>query len=415
MTGSGMRYRKWPTCLLFVLATVAAYAEVECPQWAVNDWWRYSEVLELQLSVFGPGSSVTIHDDTEFRVAQIEERRQSRTGLSYPVYVLAQTGSCSLEGTIYLMNLAMHIRLLNGTVIGEVWNLVEDLSVAYNYRRYEGDVEVEGFQPGQWIPLGPFMIEQYEEFDLPTRVADFPFTVGHEWRHRNVVYQYGEYSLVAFGTTIADQYEYEVSWDTRFRVQDRRSNECMNGSSPYYGEADQLQDDILGKQHFSYIPHCKWFNRNRIFNYKSGLGLADRIEQCLTACSMGPEPTPIIPLELTLQLNRAEYRENDPFTLDLWCQNPNQETLLLDLYIVLDISSLGILEPYYFWPSWCHYPDQGVDFLAYSCPPDPDPLAILDFSWPEGAGVLPNIVFLALLMQHDEIASNLAATEFSAY
>ncbi|MBN2054992.1 hypothetical protein JW905_08715 [bacterium] len=101
-----------------------------------------------------------------------------------------------------------------------------------------------------------------------------------------------------------------------------------------------------------------------------------------------PEPT-ATPMEggfhADLMLNSNLFRAGEQFLLELDIDNENEETLVLEQYVILDVYGA-----YFFHPSW----SVSLDFMARMISPGYSAREpILDFTWPEGAGAAQGLMF----------------------
>jgi len=90
-------------------------------------------------------------------------------------------------------------------------------------------------------------------------------------------------------------------------------------------------------------------------------------------------PTPRPYTGPVLELNQERFAAGDPFLLTCSYANAGGEELLVDLYILLDVSGA-----YWFWPSWGKEPDS----MFLSVPPwsSEPPFVVLEFTWPAVSG-----------------------------
>ncbi len=107
-----------------------------------------------------------------------------------------------------------------------------------------------------------------------------------------------------------------------------------------------------------------------------------------------PSPTPTLPpLGVELVLNDTMFTAGEPFELYAALSNPGAARDV-DLYVVLDV-----FQDYYFYPSWSHYPDEGIDKASLSLPgARVTRHDILAFTWPPNAGSASGIKFWGAML-----------------
>ncbi len=99
-------------------------------------------------------------------------------------------------------------------------------------------------------------------------------------------------------------------------------------------------------------------------------------------------------LKLNISLNQSMYEKGDRFLLNLQLIN-YEEPLNAQLYLFLDP---GTGNEFFFWPSWCRYPDC-VDFETVNLPQNSfESNDLLDFTWPADAGSAQGFFFYAGLV-----------------
>lgn len=373
----------------------ATYADMALPQWHLNDWWDIDQVVEIEVTQIFPGSSMTTTDHTRYTIIEIGSRTQTQTGKSYDVYVMDFEGELQIDGIIYLLGLPKHVRVVEGTMRGEQWNRVSDMSVAMTYRQLAGFAEAESdVAPGQWEPLGPLTINLYEEYDLPIPYG-YPLIVGQSFDYTLTNHMFGDFTLnTAFGDFTDDFYDTSV-WTLNCAVRSLQTNECQQSESSYYIYANHYQDGIPAIQEGWVEPSVKWYNKVELTRFAHPLGLVRRASLCLTAADVYQEQP--VELDLSLVLNQNLFHAEDRFYLAATVSN-DSAAQAADLYVVLDLSSLGIPDPYYFYPEWINIA-QGLDYQALAFSPGTTALDILDFAWPTGAGAAANLYFWAALME----------------
>ncbi|MBN2055348.1 hypothetical protein JW905_10525, partial [bacterium] len=98
------------------------------------------------------------------------------------------------------------------------------------------------------------------------------------------------------------------------------------------------------------------------------------------------------------------------FILDLEVEN-HGTARTADTYIILDITSLGGGDGYYFWPGWSTAIDsQEIVYGGYSWQMS----RILEFTWPSGAGSAYGVQFWSALLDPASgmLISNLDSVAF---
>jgi hypothetical protein len=125
------------------------------------------------------------------------------------------------------------------------------------------------------------------------------------------------------------------------------------------------------------------------------------------------EPEPTIPGDapwIELELNAEMFHSGDQFLLTATYGNPWPQDAEVRTYIVLDVYG-----SYWFWPTWCAYPDcidwedrtlTGASQFSET---------VLEFPWPSGSGSGQDICFHAILMDPEtqELLCDLSSACFS--
>ncbi|MBN2055401.1 hypothetical protein JW905_10795 [bacterium] len=119
-----------------------------------------------------------------------------------------------------------------------------------------------------------------------------------------------------------------------------------------------------------------------------------------------PAGTPPAGVAVSIDTSRDLYHPGDRFILSLAYHN-HGPTLSADLFVVLDVVGW-----YWFYPSWCAAPE--IDFQTIYLPAGQQAAAdLMDFTWPHGCGAADGIRFWAAFLQGDQLAGNMAWTDFS--
>jgi len=403
-----------------LLGPCAAVAGMQQPDWHVGDWWRIEETvdIEIQAEGFQAGSEILTEDDTKYEITEIAPRTQSRSGQTYNVYVMDFKGAGTLQasGTFKMIGLSYDVRIVNGDHTGEQWNRVEDMYVVMTRRRLSGLLEGKG-PDGQWRPFGPFEINMWDEYDPPIPYG-YPLEVGKHFNYTLQADLFGNYSLNFAGLQIANEFTKTQRWDLSCAVPSIEGQTgCQYQEASYYIDANHSQDGVAARQQGWVEPRIKWYNRVDISRFQHPLGIVRSAYLCLSDANVRwePDPTPTPPPEdisLNLQLNQPDFQAGDAFALIATLVNPSNERPA-DLYVALDLSSLGLTEPYYFWPSWSKYPP-GIDRKRLALPTGESREDILQFTWPAGAGAAEGLSFISVVLDPDTalLLSGIAQAEF---
>jgi hypothetical protein len=107
-----------------------------------------------------------------------------------------------------------------------------------------------------------------------------------------------------------------------------------------------------------------------------------------------PDPIPQKGMELILDDHNLTAGER--FNLHILLHNPGPADYEADAYILLDVYG-----DYWSWPNWKNI-SEGLDHTAVTCPAMSSlPQAVLDFTWPEGAGTASELAFFGALFEPD--------------
>jgi formylglycine-generating enzyme required for sulfatase activity len=114
-------------------------------------------------------------------------------------------------------------------------------------------------------------------------------------------------------------------------------------------------------------------------------------------------------IDLTLIMPARAYVPGMPFNLDLQMQNPGSAYNTAQLYVALTLGSGS----YWFYPSWCQYPGD-VDWEEMTIAEHHSSVRTIipEFPWPPGAGEYNGAMFIALVMSHGDLVSNVADVTF---
>jgi len=108
-------------------------------------------------------------------------------------------------------------------------------------------------------------------------------------------------------------------------------------------------------------------------------------------------------------LDDRDLVAGDRFHLHLVLHNPEQADFAADAYVLL-----GVHGDFWSWPSWIPLED-GVDYQAVFCGAmTAQPMTLLDFSWPAGAGTAAGLEFYGALFEPSSfnMIGNLAYIEW---
>jgi len=126
-----------------------------------------------------------------------------------------------------------------------------------------------------------------------------------------------------------------------------------------------------------------------------------------------PTPTPSggEDLGVSISTNRSYYTPGTLFQLDVAVVNPGAQRAG-DLLVVLDLTSLGLRNGYFFYPSWSSHFDSQRIIIAGG---ETQRQTLLRFTWPTGAGAGSGARFWAALTMPNTTAliSNINMAEFS--
>lgn len=114
-------------------------------------------------------------------------------------------------------------------------------------------------------------------------------------------------------------------------------------------------------------------------------------------------------IRLDLLMPGAMFGPGSPFSLDLGIENTGQEIADAALFVALTVGD----GDFWFYPSWAQYPPT-IDWEEITVPSTyKDQWSIItEFSWPYSAGSFDEAMFLAAILHHDHIVSNLAQISF---
>jgi hypothetical protein len=114
-------------------------------------------------------------------------------------------------------------------------------------------------------------------------------------------------------------------------------------------------------------------------------------------------------IHLELFMPGTMFGPGSPFSLDLSVENNGIAFSDAQLYVALTTGAGN----FWFYPSWVQFPP-AIDWDDVFVPGDAsDHWAILpEFSWPYGAGTCDGAMFLAAILHHGDLISNLAETHF---
>jgi hypothetical protein len=383
---------------VLLLAGAVVRAEMPLPTWSIGDWWKIEETVDIEVHAAGfqEGTWIVLQDLTKYEIVDIGPRTQPRRGKTYDVYVMDfdGRGAMSAEGIFKMIGLSYEVRVVDGSHTGEQWNRTADMSLVMTHRRLSGILEGKGAD-GVWRPFGPFEIQLWEEYDPPI-LYGYPLEVGKHFDYALDAELYGTYSLDFAGLHIENEFGKSQRWEMSCDVPSLEAqNGCQFAEPSYYIDAVHSQDGEPARQQGWIEPRIKWYNRVEISRLSHPLGTVRSAQLCLTDADVSYTPPTPGPgeIQVSLLLNQDLFRAADPFDLraDLVNTGPEQA---IDLYVVLDLGSLGLPEPYYFWPSWVHYPE-GIDHRSLVLAPGEHIEPVVSFTWPEGAGAAQDVAFLA--------------------
>ncbi len=99
-----------------------------------------------------------------------------------------------------------------------------------------------------------------------------------------------------------------------------------------------------------------------------------------------------VPAHLDLEVNQTCYASGDAFTMIFDVVNPTPTSLSGRLFLVLNLA-----DDYWFWPSFVHH-SEGYDFQSLSVSAFDTAAHDMAFTWPESPVSIPQITFLAALL-----------------
>jgi len=108
-------------------------------------------------------------------------------------------------------------------------------------------------------------------------------------------------------------------------------------------------------------------------------------------------PVEYLPLGVYLTMPSHVFHRGDSVSLDAIITIPQEfEQETAPLFVLLDI---GTGTDYWFWPSWRHYPSEGVDFQTKTLTPGRTTVPIIPaFEWPEVEGSLSGVSFIGAIL-----------------
>jgi len=290
------------------------------------------------------------------------------------------------------------------------------LALAMTTLRMSGMLEGKGLD-GEWRPFGQFVLANREEFDPPLPLG-FPLEVGRSFSSNHTAYLSGAYELVFAGLPINNSYEKQQAWTVNGQIVSlENQTDCQFQDPSYRVEMTYLQDGQTGAKSLWIEPRIKSFNKEVRSQFQHPLGVIRSSVLCLTAAHVAqdPEPSPTPSpkfIDLQLRLNKSEFLAGDGFELRISADNSGVP-VSARLFVVLDISALGVAEPYYFWPSWIHFP-HGVDSALWELPAGFAEQTLLSFIWPAGAGSSAGLAFWAAALDPSgmELWGEIATVKF---
>jgi hypothetical protein len=113
------------------------------------------------------------------------------------------------------------------------------------------------------------------------------------------------------------------------------------------------------------------------------------------------------PMGATCDLNQAEYEAGDLFVLTLTGCNGSDESIEVDMYLILDVYGM-----YFFWPQW----GNALDWQTWEIPAcDCISQEVLWFYWPENTGHADNIMIYVAMTEADtfNLLGNIGICSFS--
>lgn len=410
---------------LFLLINMVVFSAMNLPHWQIGDWWEIEETVKIDVKVegFQPGSNLTIHDDTRYTIVDITTKTQEKTGKSYEVYVMEfdGRGKMNVEGVLKIIGLDQEVRIVNGDLIGEQWNRTEDMSVVRTYRKLTGILQGKG-PDGQWRDMGAAEVNLYEEYDPPIPYG-YPLEVGKNFSYTLTAYLYGNYSFEFVGVPIENSFNKTQNWVMYCNVKSLvNENGCQYEEASYYIEGNHYMDNELAVQQGWVEPRIKWYNKVHISHYQHPLGIVTDGELCLKDANVAyePEPTPTPTpdnhiIDVELNLNKEVFHTGDEFLLTVQINNPHSP-VTANLFVVLDLSNLGLQNPYYFWPGWVNYP-QGLDYQRILVTTGSSETEILRFIWNSNGSSAQNILFWSCLFDESNttLLSNISSISFDFY
>jgi len=124
------------------------------------------------------------------------------------------------------------------------------------------------------------------------------------------------------------------------------------------------------------------------------------------------QPTPPLELGVNLQMPASYFQPGDNCSLDAEVYNGLGTLLGIRLFVALDIGT----GDFWFYPSWIHYPSQGIDFIYKDLQLGTELVSIIPpFEWPEtGDSSLTSCRFWGLLLDGptDRLLGNIGQWEF---
>ncbi len=404
----------------------------QAPQWTISNWYRYSINSNVESSINGTTTTLSINStSTTFTVSEEGMRTQEKGNMeSYYVYVVEYEGDINASGHVTItdpFNFDTDIRMRNGTQSGYYWVEKSTLRIVKRYTSITGQLEANLF--GEWTVLGTMTMTTVMEYHPPMYEVKFPPEMGQQWQQNMKIYLFGSFigDFEIYGYPYQVNEEFDMNKNFSFNSSVNKI-ELINGCSSY--KVVHNDSPSQSKEIFWYCLESLWFSRLKMNNFLFSNSNGDYINTVnwtanlidyevtypvtptptftpTSANTKTPTPTPtfsptpphnhtpvpspsITPtppefiLELELEIPQNYFCENDTFYLKAYVTNYRQSIIRAAQWLVLDV----------YGEYWCLVGENEIEscYRLKNFPPGLyEEMLISPFTWPHVESSLNNI------------------------